>query len=165
MVSWSRVWAAGALAVLAGLTGLAAAMTVSAETALGRFAAAGFTALLATAALRQVGLLWSPLRLFEADGNGIRTFLDGHRYGGRGFLVPWSAVTALELRVVHEQPGNRRRETVAVAVRPPLEVPSRVSYGGDSDGGRVLHLDAGTGDLRGARLLAALRGCMRRWGG
>jgi hypothetical protein len=143
IVRWSRSWAAAASLVLAAPAGLAGRMALELRPGFGRISLGALAALLAAATLRQLALLVRPLRMFAATERGITTFLDGHRYGGSGFLVPWSSVASMERVVRVMQPGNRRFETVAVRVREPQRVPARVSYGG-CDEAHVLHLDATT---------------------
>jgi len=149
--------------VLLGFAVLAIAMALASASLGARLGFAAFGLLIAMGGVRQVMLLRSPLVMFTVTGDGITTYLDGPRYTRRGFSLPWSEVRSIELVRRRIQPGNRRCVTVAVEVDAGRSVPRAVSYGATDEDGRILHLDAMTGDLRGEALLEAVRSAWLRF--
>jgi hypothetical protein len=156
VVTWSRGWAVFALVAAGGLATVALGMAAAAGVGLGGGLLTLLGAVLALAALRSARLAASPPVMFEASAQGVTTYLEGDRYRGRGFTVPWSQVTRMERRTGSEQPGNLRVDTIELQLTREVARPPGVSYRDDGDP-RVLRLDAVTGSLRGERLLEALR--------
>ena len=156
VVTWARRWAGLATGALVALAATAAAMAFAAGAGVPGVALALLGAVLAVAALRSARMLLSPPVMFTIDGHGVTTWLDGDRYGGSGFRVSWGAVTSIERRVGHEQPGNLRVDAIEIGVAPGVDVPARASFRGVARP-QVLRLDASTGTIRGEALLEALR--------
>ena len=158
-IRWHRGWAACVLIGCSSVAAIGAIMTMAAlpqQWLVGAFCAL-ITAGMLAGAWRGLALLRRPMLMFQADREGIVTYWQDNGYGDSGHRVPWDQVATLKLTT--RLAGNGRRvRSIAVHLCAPHPLADALSFGG-SDDPRVLHLDAGSGNLQDGALLRALDRC------
>lgn len=159
VVTWNRGWTIFMICCCSVVGALALSMTLSAwPDRQGLFAVTATLALLMIASVRKgIRMYQFPPVLFRANREKVVTYLFGNNYRKQGFSIFWRDIDKVELveRGCLGAANDRvRRVTVALHLKPEVSVPAEISLvRGDE---AVVHLDAGSGSLRGKELLTAL---------
>ncbi len=162
IVYWSRAWSSFMVAGFSIVTFISVAMAWKSwpEQKVVLVVMALFSLMMGVGLLRSIRMLLYPPTLFEADLQGVVTYLNGSNYGKEGYHIAWQDVEEVKLvKRIASGGGNKRVRTVALLLKKGCQAPSEISLGG-SDDRRVVHLDASTGNIRLQALFSQLQSLM-----